>query len=163
MPDDNRKPFVIALLVGIVVVAVFVLSSGFGGGDRPANASWRDALSVFDTSEPLLASDLVRADGADGGDGGCTLTEEAIIVASRCSFAVAPFGGSFGLGATTKKASITFVTSAALLTLRMEIEGASISQEVERDKPLEVSVGRSGGTVDFICVGLNPCVMELRS
>ncbi len=161
MPDDNRKPFVIALLVGIAVVAVFVLSSGFGGGGRPADASWRDALSRFDTSEPLLASDLVEVDR--GGDGGCTVTNEAIVVASRCSFDIDPFGGTFGLGPTTKKASITFVTTAAVLTVRMDIEGASVSQGVERNKALDLSVGQSGGTVDFVCVGLNPCVMELKS
>jgi hypothetical protein len=157
MSDDNRKPIIIAAVCAGIAVLVLVFGIGFGRGGS-ADSSWQSNLSGFDVAAPLTTADLELIAGS------CTVGDREIIIPAQCSFRIPEFGGTFELGAITKKTDATLVApTGAALGIEMLIEGTSVSHTVEVNKPVGLTVGRSGGALTLVCgSGLGgPCLVTL--
>lgn len=157
MSDSNRTPIIVACVVAGVVVLVFVLGVGFGGGDRPAGPSVQSQFEGVGPVAPLETTDLVLSDGR------CAVGGQQIQVRQGCTFTIAPFGGTFDLGPVTKRGALTVLSAPGDVTVGMVIEGTEVEQDLNQGDSTDLTVGRSGGSLSFQCPGLEDCLLQLSA
>ncbi|KFF59531.1 hypothetical protein JF66_10595 [Cryobacterium sp. MLB-32] len=155
MSDSNRKPIIIACVVAGVVLLLFVLGVGFGGGDRPLQRDTVAGLAGIGPVAPLHTGDLLLSDGR------CAISGESIQVQQACTFTIAAFGGTFDLGPVTKRGRLTVLSAPGDVTVAMQIEGTDASQNLNQGDSTDLTVGRSGGSLSFACPGLTSCQLQL--
>ena len=155
MSESNRKPIIIACVVAGVVLLVFVLGVGFGGGDRPAGGSTVSGLAGIGPVATLETGDLVLTGGS------CAISGQVIQVQQACTFTIAAFGGTFDLGPVTKRGRLTVLSAPGEVTVSMLIEGTNASQKLNQGDSTDLTVGRSGGSLSLACPGFTPCQLQL--
>ncbi|MDJ0356002.1 hypothetical protein [Paenarthrobacter sp. PH39-S1] len=152
MSERNRKPILIAVVCAAVAILVLGLGIGFGGRDSTGSRSWQEYLSGIRTAAALRPADLRLTAGS------CSFTDHQFTVVGLCTFAVDKFGGSFDLGPPTKRATLLVIAGTAQLS--MQIEGTSVSQNLQASQDAKLTFGKSGGTLTVFCAPL-PCVLSL--
>jgi len=158
MPENNRKPLIMAGVVAGIVVLLFVVGVGFGGGDdRSADASLRSRLDGISPVAPLTAADLLLTAGR------CAVSGQQITVQQGCTFSIAAFGGTFDLGPVTKRGTLGVVSAPGTVTVGMTIEGTDAAQELEPGATTDLTVGRAGGSLTLACPGLTACRLQLSA
>lgn len=139
--------------LAVVAVLVFVVGIGFGGGDAGAGR-WQERLEGLGGGSDLRTSDLVLTSGD------CAVSGQEIVVRGACVFQVQPTGGRFALGTPTRRG--TLENGSSELDLTITVEGQDIAVELEPDEDVDVTVGRSGGTLTLRCEDpLSACEVTL--
>lgn len=152
MSGENKKPITIAIVCAAIIVLLFGLGAGFGGARADGANTWKQRLDGLNPGSPLPTADM-RPVGS-----GCVVAEESITVSGSCLLAVASFGGAFSLE-TTKRAR---VVAASNVILTLAIEGTSTSKNISPDDdPVEVVIGRGGGTLQIQCLLTSVCVLGM--
>src|SRR5881409_2720026 len=99
MNDENRRPIIIAIICGVIAVAVLVFGVSCGRGNDAAAKDWQGFFADAAKGGRITAADLSSS-------GGCSAGGSQLVVAGSCSFTVKEFGGPFNLGAPTKRARL---------------------------------------------------------
>lgn len=149
----NRKPLVVVAVIGAVVVLVFVLGVGLGGGSPTGDGGWQERLRGLGAGAALTPSDLVLAEG------NCTVDGARIVVGGSCVFDVAPAGGRFSLGPPTRRTTLR--NGPLAVALAFEVEDQDISVRLDPGEAQDLTFGRSGGRLGLACLGAFACEVAI--
>lgn len=147
----GKRPVIIVAVCAAVAVTVLLVGVSCGGGNRPGARDWQDSFAGAAQGSSLTAGDLE-------GSSGCTATGRQLLVAGSCAFLIKPFGGAFGLGPPTKRA--TLVPQQAI-DIEVVVEGTRIGQHVDPGKTVPLTFGKSGGRLGVTCLSAGGCAVQL--
>lgn len=152
MNEENRKPIIAVVVLGIIAVLVLVFGVSCGGDNDDAAADWQGSFAGAAQGGRLLGGDLVPAGGP------CSASGSQLVVKGNCVFEVKEFGGLFNFGPPTKRAGLVPLQP---VTVALHMEGTRTEQDVSPGDRMDLTFGTSGGRLSVACAVVGNCVLQL--
>lgn len=144
--SQTRKPIVLAVVIGVVVLLVFGLGVGLGGRGSAGSSGWLDRLGGLGAAADLDLADVTAGPG-------CAVDAGEVTFTQGCVLQVAARGGGLSVSSPVRRASLTNVGT-AVVSLSLDVEDKEISRKVEPgpDGSVDVTFGPDGGQLGLSCL-----------
>lgn len=152
MNEENRKPIIAVVLLGIIAVLVLVFGVSCGDGNDDAAADWQESFADAAKGGRLVGEDLVSTGAA------CSASGSQLVVKGSCAFEVKEFRGLFPVGPPTKRAGLVPLQA---VTVGLQVEGTRTEHTVSPGERMDLTFGTSGGRLTVTCPAVGNCVLQL--